>query len=164
MVSYGVALLGLVVSGTLYLHVSHRSFYHCHCTFNNSVSGRREVCFCSDPRKYAPPASQHCCALGYLVRLHDSARRTGIHSGLINSHLQLPHCARGIGVLRTSCNEPSRLAMAVRPRPLQEGTLDAEDHIRPARRYRASRIILLRRSNLRGCHPDHRCLRDRTNW
>ena len=116
MVSYGVALLGLIVSGTLYLHVSRIKSFFPDLLFSNddlSLPGRREIRLRPNPRKLAPPSSEHRCPLGHLARQHNDPRRTGIYSRLCDPHLQLSNCTGGVSMFRTPCNESPRLALAV---------------------------------------------------
>ncbi|KAF4240542.1 hypothetical protein CNMCM8980_000201 [Aspergillus fumigatiaffinis] len=111
MVSYAVAFIRLIVSGTLYLHVAAK--YVVVRILGNS----RHLQANTVVRWVTWFAST------------DHPRCAGVHSGGGDPDLQLSDCARGVGVFCPSSQEHSWLVMVVRSRPLHEGHGDPEGRI-----------------------------------
>ena len=122
MVAYGVALVGLIVSGCIYLHVSSiLSIRYLISPFitigitHHSPLGFRKIPFRPYPPQLKALASQHLRSLGHLARLHRRPRCHFLHLRRGHPDLQLSEFTDGVYLLRASRHDASRLALAVRP-------------------------------------------------
>lgn len=157
MVSYGVALIGLVISATIYLHVSISS--EAQRSELTLLLDCGQVHLCPYLGQYTPSTGQHSCPLGYLVGMHHYPWCYLLHPQRDYSYLQLPGCPGWVCLLCTPCHLSSWLPMAAQLQPLSEGISTREGVLPPARRNGVAWSFLPRRRDVWCCYSDQGCLR-----
>ena len=171
MASYGIALLGLVVSGCIYLHVcSIRPRNHLIPVFLYNWTkcllplGLRKVHLRPCASQLTAFASQHFCSLGHLDQLHYWPICHFVYFCRGNSNLQLLECADRFYLFCSSGYDASGLALAVRPWTLPEGIRRAANHLLVALGHDPPRHILPSRSYIWSDTGDQRCLCKWNYW